>query len=117
DFISVHTRLSPRSEGLVGKTELALMRPDAFIINTSRAGIVDEAALIDALGDKRIAGAALDVYDIEPLPQSHPLRNVPNLLLTPHIGYVTRDTYRVFYAETLEAVQAWLNGKPIRIVA
>ena len=116
DFISVHMRLSARTEGLVGRAEFDLMQPDAYLINTSRSAIIDQDALIDALTQKRIAGAALDVFDIEPLPPEHPLRNVPNLLLTPHIGYVTRDTYRVFYGETLEAIQGWLDGKPVRII-
>lgn len=117
DFVSIHLRLSARSEGLVGKAELALMRPDAFLINTSRAAIVDQDALVDALRQERIAGAALDVFDVEPLPREHPLRGVPNLLLTPHIGYVTRDTYRIFYGETLEAVEGWLAGSPVRVIA
>ncbi|AXV17886.1 hydroxyacid dehydrogenase (plasmid) [Neorhizobium sp. SOG26] len=116
DFISIHTRLSCRSEGLVGREELDRMRSDAFLINTSRAAIVDEDALVDALRERRIAGAALDVFDIEPLPREHRLRTVPNLLLTPHIGYVTRDTYRAFYGDTLEAVQAWISGQPIRVL-
>ncbi len=97
DFITVHLRLSPRTEGLVGARELALMRKDAYLVNTSRGPIVDEAALIQALDQGKIAGAALDVYDREPLPVDHPLRRAPNLLLTPHVGYVSRETYRVFY--------------------
>lgn len=117
DFVSIHMRLSSRSEGLVGRTELELMRQDAFLINTSRAAIVDEDTLVKALTNGDIAGAALDVFDIEPLPRDHRLRNVPNLLLTPHIGYVTRDTYQAFYGDTLEAVLAWIGGSPIRVLA
>ena len=116
EFVSIHTRLSPRSHNLVGRAELDLMREDAFLINTSRAQIVDQTAMIEALKGGRIAGAALDVYDIEPLPDDHPLRSVPNLMLTPHIGYVTRDTYQVFYSETLDAIKAWLDGRPIRVI-
>ena len=117
DFITIHTRLSPRTEGLVGARELALMRPDGYLINTSRGPIVDEAALILALERGQIAGAALDVYDREPLPADHPLRRTPNLLLTPHIGYVTRETYRVFYRETALLVQAWLAGRPRNVLS
>ena len=117
DFVTIHSRLSPRTEGLVGARELALMRPDAYLINTSRGPIVDEGALIWALERGQIAGAALDVYDQEPLPADHPLRRTPNLLLTPHIGYVTRETYRVFYRETVELVQAWLAGRPRNVLS
>jgi phosphoglycerate dehydrogenase-like enzyme len=112
DFVTIHLRLSPRTRGLIGARELGLMRKDAYLINTSRGPIVDEAALIGALEQGRIAGAALDVYDQEPLPAGHPLRRTPNLLLTPHIGYVTRETYRVFYGETVELVEAFLAGRP-----
>ena len=116
DFVTIHTRLSPRTEGLVGARELALMRPDAYLINSSRGPIVDQEALILALEQGKIAGAALDVYDQEPLPADHPLRRTPRLLLTPHIGYVTRETYRVFYRETVELVQAWLAGRPRNVL-
>ncbi|HET6467894.1 MAG TPA: D-2-hydroxyacid dehydrogenase family protein [Geminicoccaceae bacterium] len=116
DFVTIHLRLSPRTRGLVGARELALMRPDAYLVNTSRGPVVDEAALIDALGRRVIAGAALDVYDAEPLPAGHPLRRVPNLLLTPHIGYVTRETYRVFYGEMAEVIQAFLAGQPYNLL-
>jgi phosphoglycerate dehydrogenase-like enzyme len=116
DFVTVHLRLSPRTEGLIGARELALMRPDACLVNTSRGPIVDEAALIQALGQGKIAGAALDVYDQEPLPEDHPLRRTPNLLLTPHIGYVSRETYRVFYRETVDLVRAFLDGRPRHVL-
>ena len=120
DFVTVHMKLGDRSRGLIGAAELALMRPDAFLINTSRAPIVDTAALVAALTERRIAGAALDVFDEEPLPPDdalpRPLRQVERLLLTPHIGYVTRQTYDVFYGETLEAILAFLAGTPIRVM-
>jgi phosphoglycerate dehydrogenase-like enzyme len=112
DFITIHLRLSARTIGLVGARELALMKPDASLVNTSRGAIVDEPALIDALERGRIAGAALDVYEREPLAPDHRLRSLPNLLLTPHLGYVTRETYCVFYGETVELVLAFLDGRP-----
>lgn len=116
DFISIHTRLSDRTRGLIGAGELGLMKPTAYLINTSRGPIVDEAALISALNEGRIAGAALDVYDREPLPADHPLRSTPRLLLTPHLGYVTEETYRVFYAGMVQAIEGWLAGKPVYIL-
>ncbi|MDP2620027.1 MAG: D-2-hydroxyacid dehydrogenase family protein [Hyphomicrobiales bacterium] len=116
DAVTVHLKLSERTIGIVGAEEIALMKPDACLVNTSRAPIVDYDALVAALREERLAGAALDVFDIEPLPADSPLRGVPNLLLTPHIGYSTRDTYAVFYPETVEAVLAFLSGKPIRVV-
>ena len=116
DFISIHLKLSGRVTGLVGAEELAWMKPDACLVNTSRAPIIDEAALIAALNTGRIGGAALDVYHREPLQKNNPLRSTPNLILTPHIGYVTRETMRVFYAETLESLEAYLSGSPIRLL-
>ena len=116
DFISIHLKLSSRVTGLVGAEELAWMKPDACIVNTSRAPIIDEAALIAALNTGRLGGAALDVYHREPLQKNDPLRRTPNLILTPHIGYVTRETMRVFYAETLESLEAYLSGTPIRLL-
>ena len=116
DFISIHLVLGARSRGLVGAAELALMRPTAYLVNTSRGPIVDTAALVAALKAGRIAGAGLDVYDVEPLPPEHPLRQLPNTVLTPHLGYVTEDTYRLFYPQTVEAILAWLTGKPIRVM-
>jgi phosphoglycerate dehydrogenase-like enzyme len=115
DVVSIHLVLSDRTRGLVGETELALMKPDAFLVNTSRGPIVDERALMAALQAERIAGAGLDVFDIEPLPSDHPLRLLPNVTLSPHLGYVTRETLAAFYADTVEAVLAWLDGTPIRI--
>ena len=115
DVVSVHLVLSDRTRGLVGETELALMKPHAYLINTSRGPIVDEAALISALRTGRIAGAGLDVYDGEPPASDHPLRGLPNVTLSPHLGYVTREMLAAFYADSIEAVTAWLDGAPIRI--
>ncbi|MGX1097592.1 D-2-hydroxyacid dehydrogenase family protein [Amorphus sp. MBR-141] len=117
DFVSVHLRLSDRTQGIVGREDIARMKPDACLINTSRGGLVDNDALVAALEAGRLGGAALDVYDHEPLPADDPLRSVPGLLLTPHIGYVTRESYEVFYPETVEAIRAWLDGKPVRVLA
>jgi D-3-phosphoglycerate dehydrogenase len=116
DFISIHMVLSDRTRGLVGKTDLAMMKPTAYIINTSRGPIIDEAALAAALQSKSIAGAGLDVFGTEPLPRDHVFRTLPNVVLTPHLGYVTEDGYRMFYGGTVEAIRAWLDGKPIRVI-
>jgi phosphoglycerate dehydrogenase-like enzyme len=116
DIISIHTKLSPRTTGLVGAMELALMKPDALLINTSRGPVIDEAALLTALHEGRIGGAGIDVYEPEPLPANHPLRTAPRTLLTPHIGYVTEETYRIFYSGTVAAIQAWLNNNPIHVL-
>jgi len=116
DVISIGLVLSERTRGLVAGPELALMKPSAYLINISRGPIVDEAALIAALKARRIAGAGLDVYDVEPLPPDHPLRSLPNVTLSPHLGYVTRELLSAIYTDTVEAVTAWLDGKPIRIV-
>jgi len=115
DVVSIHLVLSERTLGLVGEAELALMKPSAYLINTSRGPIVDEASLIGALEAGRIAGAGLDVYDIEPLPKGHRLRLLPNVTLSPHLGYVTREMLGAFYSDTVESVVAWLDGAPIRI--
>ena len=117
DFAAIQTRLSERTRGLIGARELALMKPDATLVNTSRGPIVAMDALLAALAAGRPGMAAVDVYDAEPLPPSHPARTHPNLLATPHIGYVTRETYAVFYREIHEAVAAWLAGTPVREVA
>jgi hypothetical protein len=116
DFVSIHLQLSDRTRGLIGSGELALMKPSAFLINTSRGPIVDEAALVDALRSGRIAGAGIDVFDIEPLPLDHPFRGLDNAQLSPHLGYVTEDTFRLFYSQTVEAVRAWLDGAPVRLI-
>jgi phosphoglycerate dehydrogenase-like enzyme len=114
DVVSVHYKLGERSRGLVGAAELALMKPGAYLVNTSRGPIVDAAALRAALAEGRIAGAGLDVYDTEPLPASDPLRGAPRTVLTPHLGYVTDATYEVFYGEAVEDILAFLDGAPIR---
>jgi phosphoglycerate dehydrogenase-like enzyme len=116
DVVTVHYKLSPRSVGLVGAAELALMKPSAYLVNTSRGPIVDSAALLAALRSGAIAGAALDVYDIEPLPLSDPLRTAPNVVLTPHLGYVTEDSYRVFYGEAADDIVAFAKGAPVRVL-
>jgi phosphoglycerate dehydrogenase-like enzyme len=115
DVVSIHLVLSERTRGLVGEPELALMRPHAHLINTSRGPIVDETALIAALQTGRIAGAGLDVFDVEPPPSDHPLRRLPTVTLSPHLGYVTREMLAAFYSDSIEAVVAWLDGTPIRI--
>lgn len=116
DFVSVHLALGDRTRGLIGAPELALMRPSAYLVNTSRAAIVDQDALIEALREGRIAGAGLDVFDIEPLPRDHPVRTTPNLLATPHLGYVTRDNYATYYGEAVEDIRAYLDGAPVRVL-
>jgi len=117
DVISVHMVLSARSRGIVGAEDLARMKPTAFFVNTSRAPLVDNAALSAALAAGRIAGAALDVYEVEPLPAAEALRREPRAVLTPHIGYVTEETYRLFYGGMVEAIEGWLAGKPVRVIA
>lgn len=117
DWLSIHLVLSARTQGIVGAPELALMKPHAWLVNTSRGPLVDETALIHALTRRAIAGAALDVFDTEPLPAGHPFRTLDNVLATPHIGFVTRGTYKVFYEETVENVLAWLRGSPVRVMS
>ena len=114
DVVTIHLRLSERTTGLIGAADLALLKPTALLVNTSRGPIVDEAALVDALRSGRIGGAGLDVFDAEPLPPGHPLRTTPRTLLTPHIGYVSANSYRVFYGDAVEAIRAFLDGRPIR---
>ena len=116
DVLSIHLVLGDRSRGLVGAAELARMRRNAVLINTARGPIVDEPALIEALRTRRIAGAGLDVFDTEPLPAEHPLRTLPNVVLTPHLGYVVEEAYRVFYADAVAALLAWLAGAPVRVL-
>ncbi|MGW5585126.1 D-2-hydroxyacid dehydrogenase family protein [Streptomyces sp. NPDC003857] len=116
DIVTVHYKLSERSIGLIGAQELSWMKPTALLVNTSRGPIVDTPALVEALYQGRIAGAALDVYDTEPLPVEDPLRDLPHTLLTPHIGYVTEATYEVFYREAVEDVAAYRNGTPLRVL-
>jgi phosphoglycerate dehydrogenase-like enzyme len=114
DAVSIHLVLSDRSRGLVGAREFSLMKPTAYLINTSRGPIVDEAAMLEALRTNRIAGAALDVFDIEPLPATHPLRSLDNAMLTPHLGYVIEESFHDFFCDTVENILAFLDGKPIR---
>jgi phosphoglycerate dehydrogenase-like enzyme len=117
DVISVNLVLSDRSRGLVDAESLNRMKPTAYLVNTARGPIVDEDALIDVLKQKKIAGAALDVYSVEPLPGDHPFRSLPNLLATPHVGYVTENNYRMFFSQMIEDIQAWHAGAPIRVFA
>ena len=114
DVVSIHLKLSDRTRGLIGRRELALMKPTAYLVNTSRGPIVDEAALLEHLQQKRIAGAALDVYGAEPLPADHPMRRLENTVLLPHLGYVVEQNYRVIYSDTLEDVEAFLDGRILR---
>ena len=117
DVISVHMVLSERSRGLVSADDLARMKPTAYLVNTSRGPIVDEQALRTALREGRIAGAGIDVFATEPLPQDHPWRSTPRTVLTPHLGYVTEETYATFYPETVEDIRAFLDGDPIRVIS
>ena len=116
DYVTLHVVLSERTRRLIGARELALMKPTACLVNTSRSAIVDEAALVSALRDHTIGGAALDVYAVEPLPADHPIRSAPNTVLTPHLGYVTEETYRIFHDHALEDIEAFLSGQPIRVL-
>jgi phosphoglycerate dehydrogenase-like enzyme len=117
DFVSVHLVLGDRNRGLIGAPELALMKPTAYLVNTSRAAIVDQDALLAALHTGRIAGAAVDVFDVEPLPADHPMRSAPRLLATPHLGYVSAANYRTYYGQAVEDIQAFLAGAPVRRLA
>ncbi|WP_054950385.1 D-2-hydroxyacid dehydrogenase family protein [Numidum massiliense] len=117
DFVSIHLKLSERTRGLIGATELKLMRPSAYLINTSRASIVDRAALIEALQNRWIAGAGIDVFETEPLPENDIFRLLPNVLCTPHIGYVSQANYQTYYREVVENIQAFLTDSPIRVLS
>lgn len=117
DYISIHLVLSDRTRGLVGAADLAAMKSDACLVNTSRGPIVDEDALLAALQAGSIGGAGIDVYGTEPLPADHPIRTLDNAVLTPHLGYVTEDTYSIFYTQTVECVRAWIDGKPVRVIS
>ena len=116
DVVTIHLVLGDRTRGLIGARELGLMKPTAYLINTSRGPIVDERALIAALGERKIAGAGLDVYDVEPLPAEHPFRTLDNVVATPHLGYVSEDTYAIFYGQAVEDIVAWIAGKPVRVL-
>jgi phosphoglycerate dehydrogenase-like enzyme len=116
DFISVHLVLSDRSRGIVGERELNLMKPTAHIINTSRGPIIDEDALAEALRNGTIAGAGIDTYSVEPVAKTNPFLDLRNTVLTPHLGYVTEETYHIFYGQTVENIAAWLKGEPVRVI-
>ena len=116
DILSIHVRLGDRTRGLIGARELELMKPSAYLVNTSRGQIVQEKALIDTLERGAIAGAALDTFDIEPLPPEHPFLRLPNTVLTPHLGYVTQENYRAYYTGVLESIQAFSKGAPVRVL-
>lgn len=113
DFITVHLVLSDRSRGIIGASDLALMKPTAYLINTSRGPLIDENALIDVLKENKITGAALDVFETEPLPADHPFRTLDNVLATPHIGYVTEDTYKLFFEDTVKIIEKWVAKNSI----
>jgi D-3-phosphoglycerate dehydrogenase len=117
DVVSVHVVLSARSRGLIGTAELALMKPTAYLVNTARGPIVDENALIVALSERRIAGAGLDVFSTEPLPLDHPFRRLDNVVMTPHLGYVSRQNYARYFADMIEDIRAFLDGQPIRVIS
>ena len=114
DIVTIHVQLGDRSRGLLGEKDLALMKPTAYLVNPSRGPIVDEKALIAALKAGRIAGAGVDVFDVEPLPPAHPMRTAPRLLATPHLGYVSRSNYATYYGQAVENIQAFLAGTPVR---
>ena len=117
DIVTIHYVLSERSRGLITGADLNLMKPTALLINTARAPIVDQAALLKVLEDKRIAGAGLDVFETEPLPRNHPYRKLDNVVLTPHLGYVSEQNYRVYFRDAVDDIRAFLNGKPVRVLA
>ncbi|WP_250517118.1 D-2-hydroxyacid dehydrogenase family protein [Caballeronia sp. INDeC2] len=116
DILSIHVRLSDRTRNLIDAKELAMMQPHALLVNTARGPIVNEKALIDALREERIAAAALDVFDQEPLPADHPFRSMDNVIATSHIGYVTDESYRIYYGESVENIRAWIAGAPVRVL-
>jgi phosphoglycerate dehydrogenase-like enzyme len=116
DILSIHTLLSRRTRGLLGAADLALLKPTALLINTSRGPIIDEAALIEVLAQRRIRGAGLDVFDVEPLPADHPLRSAPNTVLTPHVGYVSHASYRGFYTGAVADIVAYRRGEPVNVL-
>jgi len=117
DIVTIHLQLSDRSRGTVTAADIARMKPSAYLINTARAPIVDQAALLAALQQKKIAGAGLDVFEVEPLPRDHPFRTLDNVVLTPHLGYVSEQNYRKYFPDIVEDIRAWLDGKPIRVIA
>ena len=117
DFVTIHYQLGERSRGLITGADIARMKPSAYLINTARAPIVDQAALLKALQDRKIAGAGLDVFEVEPLPASHPYRKLDNVVITPHLGYVSEQNYRKYYPDIVEDIRAFLDGKPVRVIA
>ena len=116
DIVTIHVQLGDRSRGLLAEKDLALMKPTAYLINTSRGPIVDEKALIAALTDGRIGGAGLDVFDVEPLPVDHPFRKLDNVVLTPHLGYVSIENYKVYYPDIVANIRAFVDGKPVKVI-
>jgi len=116
DFLTIHVVLSQRTRGLVGADELGVMKPTAFVVNTARGPIIQEAALLAALREKKIAGAGLDVFDSEPLPLDHPLRKMDNVVITPHLGYVSVQNYRRYFADAVEDIRGFLDRKPVRVM-
>jgi D-3-phosphoglycerate dehydrogenase len=114
DIVTVHVVLSQRSRGLVGRDDLARMKPTSYLVNTARGPIVDEAALLETLQQRKIAGAGIDVFSVEPLPVDHPFRKLDNIVLTPHLGYVTEEGFRNHYRQMVEGIDAWLGGEPVR---
>lgn len=116
DVVSLHLTLNEGTRGIVGAREFALMKPGAVIVNTSRGPLIDEAAMIEALRSGRLAGAGLDTFDTEPLPADHPLRGMANVVATPHLGYVTEETYRIYYGDAVEGIAAWIAGAPVRVL-
>ena len=117
DIVTIHVVLSDRSRGLVGAADLARMKPTSFIVNTARGPIIDEMALLETLKARKIAGAAVDVFSVEPLPVDHPFRKLDNLVLTPHLGYATQETFIAHYNQMVEGVDGWLKGEPVRKLA
>jgi D-3-phosphoglycerate dehydrogenase len=117
DFVTIHYQLGERSRGLVTGADIARMKPSAYLINTARAPIVDQAALLKALQDGQIAGAGLDVFETEPLPTDHPYRKLDNVVITPHLGYVSEQNYRKYFPDIVEDIRAFLDGKPVRVIA
>ena len=117
DIVTIHVVLSQRSRGLVGRDDLARMKPTSYLVNTARGPIVDEAALLETLQQRRIAGAGIDVFSVEPLPVDHPFRKLDNIVLTPHLGYVTEEGFRNHYRQMVEGIEAWLKSEPVRRLA
>jgi len=116
DFVTLHLPAMPETTKIVNAEKLALMKPSAYLINTSRGPIIDEAAMLTALRENKIAGAGLDVFDVEPLPVDHPLRKMDNVVLTPHLGYVATQNYRAYFGGVVDDIRAFLDGKPVRVL-